>query len=130
MAVRIILLVLMGFGTTMSLFAQDSKYEMLIPFDDEQFKGRLKEFNLLELDSLQIIQGSIVLKDKNKYSMRWFEVHEEDMAQMPNMSIKKDIHYTMQIKKYDLQYPYKNTPKKDNLLNNRELLKPLRKPEE
>ncbi|MCK5704547.1 MAG: hypothetical protein KAI29_25515, partial [Cyclobacteriaceae bacterium] len=90
----------------------------------------LKEFNLLELDSLQIIQGSIVLKDNTKYSMMWLEVHEEDMAQMPNMSIKKDIHYTMQIKKYDLQYPYKNTPKKDNLLNNRELLKPLRKPEE
>ena len=130
MAVRIILLVLMGFGTTMSLIAQDSKYEMLIPFDDEPFKERLKEFNLLELDSLQIIQGSIVLKDNTKYSMMWLEVHEEDMAQMPNMSIKKDIHYTMQIKKYDLQYPYNDAPKKDSLLNNRELLQPLRKPEE
>ena len=128
MAVRIILL-LMGFGTEMSLIAQDSEYKIIIPFDDESFKERMDKLNIFDLDSLEIIQGSIVQKDKTGYSMRWCEVHEEDMAQMPNMPIKQDIRYSMQIKKYDLPNRYKDTSKKDGLLNNRELLKPLGKPE-
>ena len=59
--------------------------------------------------------------------MRWSEVKEEEMEQMPNMQIKKDVHYHMQIKKYELQYPYVKPDRIEKLLENKDLKVPMKK---
>lgn len=130
MAMKSTMVLLIIFGAAMTLYGQNSNYERLLPFDDKQYKDLLEEYSIIKSDSLQVRQGSIVLKDKKKYSIRLIEIHEENMAKMPNMTIKKDTRYSMLIKKYDSQYPYINTPKKDSLSNNGELIKPMQKPEE
>ncbi len=121
----IILLVLIA--ATSTLFGQDAKYQKLFQFDIEKFKERLKENNSFELDALPEIQGVIASNFNKNYSMRWFEVKEEDMAQMPNMSIRKDVHYTMKIKKYELQYPYAKPDRIKKLLENKDLKVPMKK---
>ncbi len=115
-------------GSTISLMGQDSKYERLYPFDNEAFKERLKDYNLFEKDTLKQAKEVIVPGNKNKYSMKWLNVHEDDMAKMPNMPINKDIQFTMRIKKYESQNP-KSTQRKIIPLKDKKLAEPMKKPE-
>lgn len=128
MRIKFVIPLLVLLGSTISLMGQDSKYERLFPFDNEAFKERLKEYNLFEKDSLKQPKEVIVLGNKNKYSMRWFKVHEEDMAKMPNMPIKKDVKFTMRIKKYESQNPG-SAQRKIIPLKDKKLAEPMKKPE-
>ena len=90
MTTRSTIILLMLIAATSTMFGQDAKYQRLFPFDNEKFKERLNEYSSIELDTLAEIQGVIASNFNKNYSMRWFKVKEEDMEQMPNMTIRKD----------------------------------------
>lgn len=129
MKINYTFVVLLLLGSTSLLMAQDSKYKLIIPFDNEAFKERLKDYNSLSIDSLKQKKEVVVLKGKNKYAMKWFKVHEEDMAKMPTMSIKNDEHFTMRIKKYELQQPDGRSRKMNPILKDKKLPEPMNKTE-
>ena len=112
---------------TCSLYGQDSKYQRLYPFDNEKFKERLKEYNSLVLDTVPNLEEALASNINNKYAMKWHKVEEDEMAPMPNMQIKKDVNYHMQIKKYELQYPYVKPDRIEKLLENKDLKVPMKK---
>ncbi len=121
---------LLGFSSI--LFAQDSKFQRLAPFDSAKFNERFEEFDILSMDSLKIIDGAVFLKDenKNKYAMRWFKLNEDDMAPMPKMGISKDLHYNMNIKKYESYPKFDDSLKLELLEENKDLNKPMKKKKE
>ncbi len=77
--------------------AQDANTLEIIPFDSEKFNKEYKEF---PFDTLGILQDTVAMNTPNPYQMRILEVPKNQMAPMPNMEIRDDIHYHMQIKKY------------------------------
>lgn len=129
MSVKYTLLLLLLLGSTSLLLAQDSKSILILPFDNETFKERIKEYNLFENDSVKQKNEVFVLENMNKYSMKWFKVYEDEMAQMPQMPIKKDIQYTIRIKKYESQYPDAIQKKVSPLLKDEKLSESMEKPE-
>ena len=116
---------------TASTYAQDQTYKRLSPFTYEKFTYPLNEYLLYKLDTMQLKKEAPVINYTNKYSMGSIDVHENEMVQMPNMEIKKDVHYTMLIKRYNLQYPYEpyNNPDSTKLFN-KKIPKPVMKPKE
>ena len=126
---KIIVVTIALIGISSILFAQDSKYQRLALFDRANFIERLRELNISNMDTLEIIQGEAVVKDEktNKQAMRWFKVNEDDMAAMHNMGIRKDVHYKMNIKKYESYQKIDELLKQNSPEENKELLKPLKK---
>lgn len=129
MTIKFTILSFIFLGSTISLMGQDSKYDRLFPFDNEAFKERLKEYKVFEKDSFKKQKEVIVLQNKNKYTMKWFNVQEEDMAKMPNMAIKNDVHFTMRIKKYESHNPKSVQEKGIPYLKDKKLEVPMKKSE-
>ena len=130
MSSKIITLILLLIGISCFVKAQDSKNGELLPFDTDKFNDRFKNFHELNLDTLHLKSDSASLNINNQYSMRILKVPEDNLAPMPMMSIDKDVHYTMLIKKYKNYYsPISRSRKKDELFKKEDLL-PLEVPEE
>jgi hypothetical protein len=73
-------------------------------------------------------QKAFAMIDRNVNAMRWLEVHEEDMAKMPNMRINKDFHYSMRIKKFESQHYDEQNKKRKPVLKIKKLPEPIKKP--
>jgi len=108
---KILVLTLLLNGMSNLMLGQDSKTLRLFPFDNEKFKEALEERNRLIPDSMINPNESIRQKLDDRNSMQIYPVPKD---QMPNMVFRKDINYTLRIKKYNLCYPY--TPE-DTLAN-------------
>ena len=116
---------------TCNTYAQDQTYKRLSPFTYEKFAEQLNDNSIFKLDTMHLKIEAPVFYNNNTYSMKSIDVPEDEMAQMPNMEIKKDVHYTMLIKKYNLQYPYEPYDNPDStILFNKKLPKPVMKPKE
>lgn len=114
-----------------NLLAQVNTYERLSPFKNEEFTKRLDAHNLQKLDKVTQSDQMIDLNNPAEHAMGTIDVKESEMAQIPSMEIKKDQHYTMLIKKYNLQYPYEPHFNLDSVnLENKKSLQPIRKPKE
>ena len=101
------------------LFGQESKYDRIFPFDSEKFEKKFNEKSPMDLDkSLKFQAEATLLSRRNKNSMPLLEIQKDHLPKMPNMSIRKDINYTMQIKKYDLQFPFVPDSRIDSLFKN------------
>ena len=68
---KIIVVTIALLGISSILFAQDSKYQRLALFDRANFIERLKEFNISNMDTLEIIQGEAVVKDEKTNKPLW-----------------------------------------------------------
>jgi hypothetical protein len=111
------LLLLIGFSFLVN--GQDSNQLQIIPFDEEQFNQKFPDPN--QFDSLELFMDTLALNTQNPYPMRIIEVPENQMAPMPNMPIRDDIHYHMRIKRYHnyyapepQQFEYKLLPDQKN----------------
>lgn len=89
-------------GFSLLLKAQDSNKILILPFDEEQFNQKFPDPN--QFDSLEIFKDTLAINTHNPYPMRIIEVPENQMAPMPNMPIRDDIHYHMRIKRYRNYY--------------------------
>ncbi len=87
-------------------FAQDNKVDKLQKFDAEKFNRWKFENDLEELDSSKIVFDTMNIESSDKSDIRVY-APQGNMAPMPNMEIRKDVKYTMQIKDYSNKYPYK-----------------------
>ena len=105
--------------STSSLYAQDSKYDRIYPFDADKFNEQFQYQNELGLDySPKIQQDSALLSRSKQSNMPMLEVQKGHSSyNMPTMEIRNDIQYTMPIKKYDLCYPYVPQDRIDSILN-------------
>jgi hypothetical protein len=65
----------------------------------KHMKKRLE--NRAQFDSLILKNNSLATNIQSSYSMRIIDVPQRNMANMPNMAIRPDVHYHMQIKKYN-----------------------------
>ena len=114
----IVLLVLIS-----GLYAQDASDLKLSPLDEDAVLKRLEDYNQLQLEVIPYETDSV--KDINdQYSMRILEVEESNMANMPMMEIKEDMHYTMRIKRYNNYYG--KFVKKDSLAQRKNRVLPLK----
>lgn len=89
------------------LFAQDIVLEPFTPLDSNMFKKLYPEHELFIPDSafsLKENTNELPMVDMRKSGVVKF--NNDGMAPMPNMEIKDDVHYTIQIKKYNFCYPY------------------------
>jgi hypothetical protein len=82
-----------------SLSAQQLDPLKIIPFDSEKYEKMLE--NRDQFDSLILKNDSLTMNIQRSYSMRIIDVPQNNMAKMPNMPIRQDVHYHMQIKKYN-----------------------------
>ena len=100
-----------------SSWSQESKYERLHQFDQEAFSKRFEKSNENNFQNeLKTSNDTTILSRTNETVMPVF-LPKSNNYSMPNMSIRDDINYTMQIKKYDLCYPYVTQERIDSLLN-------------
>jgi hypothetical protein len=87
------------FGMSFSLSAQQLDPLKIIPFDGEKYEEMLEGRG--QFDSLMLKNDSLTMNIQSPYTMRIVEVPQNSMAKMPNMPIRQDVHYHMQIKKYN-----------------------------
>jgi len=123
MAAKKLLTLIIMLGAAYSVLAQDTRYQKIHPFDHEKFEERLREFNQLQLDTINLPMDSITAKKNEQYSMRILEIPENKIALMPTLPLGKDMQYTMPIKRYHNYYiPKSLIPKQDSLFRNDDLL--------
>ena len=108
-----------------SIFAQNPESLKILPFDEEKYNQLFDEDDLLFPDSVLSPVDSLSSELIQPNDIYVIPVPEKEMAQMPNMPFKKDVHYTMQIKWYDLQYPYERKDPPDTAKSSDGLFKPL-----
>jgi len=111
------------------IFGQDSK-KKLYRFDEEKYNELLREENLLFPDSALIPTDTTLIDKQQPNDLKVIPVPEKNMAKMPNMEINKDIHYTIRINKYSLNYPYNPEPYPDSIKSKNGLFLPLNKKQE
>jgi len=85
-------------GISSIINAQDSQSFKILPFNEEEFEKRLPIFELMETVELPL--DTLALKSHNRFPMRMIEPPLKEIAPMPNMPIRDDIHYHMKIKDY------------------------------
>ena len=107
-------------------YAQDSSQLKIMPLDEDAILERLEDHNKRKLEIVPQETDSIE-NINDQYSMRIYDVDESNMAKMPMMEIKEDMHYTMQIKKYTNYYG--KFVNKDSLEQRKKRVLPL-KPKE
>lgn len=83
-----------------TIFAQELKKFNKDKFNDLRYKHNFQELvpSMIESDTL-----AFALAPGNDIDVY---VPKGEMASMPSMMIRKDINYTIQIKKYTNNYPY------------------------
>ena len=91
------------------VIAQGSREFKILPFNEEEFNKKLPDPNFI--DSLDIYYDTLAVTSHNPYPMTIIEVPTKSLAPIPNMPIRNDIHYHMQIKRYRNYY----TPRKHKL---------------
>jgi hypothetical protein len=105
---------LLIFSVTLSVKAQQLDAIQIIPFDSEQYEKNLRE--KMQLDTLLLNRDTISIITNNPYTMRIIDVPQNEMAKMPNMPIRQDVHYQMQIKKYNNDYAPKSSERDYRIL--------------
>jgi hypothetical protein len=111
---KIITFTVLFFSLSIVVFAQDSTQEKLKKFDKEKYKNWKFENNFQQLDSSIVSLDTLSIESTKEGDIRVLVPHGE-MAPMPNMEIRKDVKYTMQIKGYTNKYPYTPTISLDSL---------------
>lgn len=111
-------------GFFCNAFGQNSSQNKLYQFDDKKYN------ELFNPDSTITLLDTLIIGKDEKNDIKAFQVPEKSMAKMPNKSIKKDIHYTMQIKRYSLSYPYTPEIAPDTTKRKNPLFMPLYIPKE
>lgn len=86
-------------GMSFSLSAQQLDPLKIIPFDSEKYEKMLEDRS--QFDSLILKNDTLSRNIQSPYTMRIIDVPQNNMAKMPNMPIRQDVHYHMQIKKYN-----------------------------
>ena len=116
----------------LSAVGQDAKIEGLAPFNDRGYYDKFRKMDSLKVNMLKPGRDSVFTKLENRNSMRVFKVPDKKMANMPRMKIEEDFHYTMRIKRYDLNYPYTRVIKpRDSIPSNElKLYQPLNRKQE
>lgn len=104
-------------------YSQDRSVLKVLPLDEDAILERLEDYNQRKQEQRSQEVDSVA-NINDQYSMRIYDVKESNMAQMPMMDIKEDMHYTMQIKKYS-NYNGKFV-NKDSLLQRKRKIVPLK----
>lgn len=102
---KIVIFTLLFFSLSILVFAQDSEQDKLKIFDKKKYKNWKFENNFQQLDSSIVSLDTLSVESANEGEIRVF-FPQGEMAPMPNMEIRKDVKYTMQIKDFDNRYPY------------------------
>lgn len=121
---RALLLILLVSGS-LYIFGQDSNSLQILPFDLEKYNELFDEDDILFLDSLANPGDSLSQNPERQNNIQVIPVPENEMSKMPNMPFKKDVHYTMRIKWYNLYYPYERKNPPDTTKSSGKLYKPL-----
>ncbi len=104
MVFKILMLSIIMLLVNLVVFAQNQGLQKLKSFDENSYKNRLKNHEkFMPYNFRQQPPSSIKI---GKSAINNLKVSDDGMAPMPRMSINKDIKYSMQIKKFNLQYPY------------------------
>lgn len=78
--------------------AQDSKSFKIHPFNQEEFQERLSI--PFQLDTMNLNLDTLTFHSDMRYPMRIINPPIKEIAPLPNMPIRDDIHYHMKIKDY------------------------------
>ena len=99
MTSRYILMCLLLTGVSLTLKAQQLDPLQIIPFNSEQYENKFRD--KVQMDSLVLKQDTLTVDTNHTYPMIIIDVPQNNMAKIPNMPIRQDVHYHMQIKKYN-----------------------------
>lgn len=90
----------------MAVYSQTSDQGKLKKFDKQKYEAWQIDSHLRKMDSTILPLETRNNTDVVDESDMLVSVPQGGMAPMPNMEIRKDIHYTIQIKGYSNKYPY------------------------
>ena len=78
--------------------AQDAESFKILPFNQEEFQKRTQ--NPFQIDTMHLQLDTLSFLSENLFPMRIIKPPLKEIAPMPNMPIRDDIHYHMKIKDY------------------------------
>ena len=103
---KVILLIALLLNFSFAGIAQDTEPQNLLQFDSDKYNSWNFENNFEKMESTITLLDPMNFTQKTEEGEIGVYTPKGNMAPMPNMEIRKDVKYTMQIKGYDNKYPY------------------------
>ena len=103
---KVILIIALLLNFSFAVIAQDTEQLKLHQFDPDKYNSWNFENNFENLEFPFLLLDTMSFTQKTEEGEIGVYTPKGNMAPMPNMEIRKDVKYTMQIKGYDNKYPY------------------------